>query len=301
MLTFEKKLYAWIEKYLHFIIAFFVCGVVLFMNRQVLYCFRPYEGADMWEASEVFVHSPIYVLFLRKIWIELFEGNYDLYHMLFWPFSYSVAILSSILLYQYRKKTDKSYVMKNTVLYFSFALITPLALLYGPVMVHVDGIVMTLILTGILLGKCMKGKSRWFPIVISCALAVSLQTTYYLGMFLLLIYGLIKKKIVFVWVPIIILMLSIGFNVIAGLCMGVGIGHSLYMIFRFFIISQATGTVFRSVLSWASYMVFWNGYWLGMLMLFGAFVTPNKAPIRILGHIMLFFFSVSIFFNGYIG
>ena len=300
MLTIEKKIYAVIDKYLHFIIAFFVAGVVLFMNRQTLYCFRPYEGADMWEASKVFVHSPMYVFFVRKVWIELFNGNYDLYHKLFWPFTYSVAFLGATIFHFYKSKVGSSHTIVNTFIFFCFALITPLALLYGPVMLHMDGISMTLILVGILLEKCFTTKMKWFPLMIGFTLAISLQTNYIFCALILIIYGLIKKEKKNVCIPLAGIIFSLILNILIGIYMGFSGTESIYMIFRFFYISQGTGTIFSSVFSWILYMIFWNGYWIGMFFLFVGFAKPKKAPVCILGHIILFFLGITIFFNGYI-
>ena len=293
MLNFEKKLYAFIDKYLHVIVAFAVSAVVLFMNRQVLYCVRPYTGADMWEASEVFVHSPLYILFLRTIWIGMFNGSYEWYYMCFWIFTYSTAVLGAIIFYQYKHKLVSAFV------FYCIALITPVALLYGPVMAHTDGICMTLILAGVLVGRYIPAKLRWIPLIAVSSIAVALQTNYIFAALILVIYGLLKKKKEFVYVPCIALVLSLHLNIAAGSFMGFSVSESIPMVFRFFYISQGTGTVFSSVFSWICYMIFWNGYWIAMPCLFGAFTFPKKAPIYTLVHILIFFFSVTVFLNGY--
>lgn len=300
MLPIEKKIYGFIDKYLHFIVAFVVAGVVFFMNRQTLYCVRPYEGADMWEASKVFVHSPFYVLFIRKIWIELFSANSKLYYMFFWLFSYSVAFLSAAVYHRYKRKIASSHSLTNTTIFFCLALITPMTLLYGPVMLHVDGISMTLILLSVLFSKYVPSKIQWLPPVIGFTIAIALQSNYVFGALALMIYGFVKKEKSFVYIPLMSIACSIILNLLVGIGMGFSVTESIYMIFRFFYISQATGTFFTSVLSWILYMLFWNGYWMGMLFLFMAFISPKKAPIYGLFHIILFFFSITIFFNGYV-
>ncbi len=301
MLTIEKKVYRFIDKYLHFIVALVVAVVVLFMNRQTLYCVRPYAGADMWEASEVFVHSPLYVMFLRKVWIELFSADYNLYHMSFWIFSYSTAFLGAVVFHQYKKKRDLSHSIINTTVFFCFALITPLTLLYGPVMLHMDGISMTLILLSILLSKYLPSNVRWIPCMVGFTLVIALQSNYVFGALALIIYGVFWKRKSFVYIPLVSIVCSIILNLIVGICMDFSAAESMHMILRFFYMSQATGKAFTSILSWILYMIFWNGYWLGMYFLFKAFTLPQKAPVYVFCHIALFFFGVTIFFNGYIG
>jgi len=293
MLNFEKKLYAFIDKYLHIIVAFAVSAVVLFMNRQVLYCVRPYAGADMWEASEVFVHSPLYVLFIRTIWIGLFEASYEWYYVCFWIFTYSVAALGAMVYYQFKRK------MVSAFLFYCIALITPVALLYGPVMAHMDGICMTLILLGVLIGRYTPEKLRFLPLTVGASIAIALQTNYIFAVLILVIYGLIKKKKEFVYVPCISVALSLFLNIAAGSFMGFSVAESIQMVFRFFYISQETGTFFSSIFSWVCYMIFWNGYWIAMPCLFGAFISRKKAPMYVLVHILIFFFSITIFLNGY--
>lgn len=300
MLSIEKKLYAFIDKHLHLIVAMVVAAVVFFLNRQVLHCVRPHEGADMWEASNVYVHSPLYTLLIRILWINLFSGNYDLYHVFFWPFSYCVAFLAATLLHRERKKVCPTHTSVNTTIFFCIALITPLALLYGPVMLHMDGISVSLILLGTFCCNYLPKKVRILPMTMGLTLAVSLQSCYAFFALGLIIYGVFKKKRTCVSIPLISVALSFMLNLLVGTIMGYSATESLHMIFRFFYISQATGAFFSSFLSWLLYMLFWNGYWIGMLSLFAAFLFPKRAPAYALLHIVMFFFSVSIFLNGYV-
>ena len=300
MLKIEKKIYAFIDKYLHFIIAIVICGVVLFMNRQVLHCVRPYEGADMWEASGVFVHSPLYILFIRKIWIELFSGDYVLYHVVFGLFTYTVALLGAILLYRHQQKTTSKNSLLTATIFFCIASITPLALLYGPIMSHTDGIAMTMILLGFLISTCLRGNLKWLPFILGLTFAVSLQSNYIFFAIAMVIYGLIQKRKTMIYIPPISILLSIFLNLLLGVSMEFSAIESLQKAFRFFYISQATGTYFSSIASWVSYMIFWNGYWLGMICLFMAFISSTKRVLYTFFHIALFFFSVTIFLNGYI-
>lgn len=299
MLSIEKKIYNFVDKYLPYIVALVVAVIVLFMNRQVLYCVRPYEGADMWEASNVFVHSPVYVFFLRKIWIELFDGSYERYRMIFWVFSYSVAVLAAIIFCQRKRNNLRADVLNKAVVLFCVTLITPLSLLYGPVMLHMDGMAMTLILMGVVLSNMVGSKWKWFPFGVGFTLAIAIQINYIFLAVAIVIYSLIKKKKNLAVVTLACVAFSFMLNVLIGSCMGFSVTESLYMIVRFLYISQATGTIFTSVCSWILYMVFWNGYWIGMLGLFAAFEFSKKIPLYTLLHTILFFFATVIFFNGY--